>query len=141
MAQLGLVISKWSRAVFADMRKGGLTAANCTCSIWEGFTDTMRNIAQWKRWFTDNADLITPVRITADIRRAKAQGGASEPLDTLLLGKAGGARPRSGEPSQPLSAGSPIRRRFLDRGSSATYQRSCVARWAWRRCGATICCG
>jgi hypothetical protein len=33
----GLVISKWSREVFADMRKGGLTAANCTCSIWEGF--------------------------------------------------------------------------------------------------------
>ncbi len=33
----GLVISKWNRAVFADMRKGGLTAANCTCSIWEGF--------------------------------------------------------------------------------------------------------
>src|SRR6266478_9036132 len=31
----GLVISKWSRAVFADIRKGGLTAANCTCSIWE----------------------------------------------------------------------------------------------------------
>ena len=25
----------------------GLTAANCTCSIWEGFVDTMRNIAQW----------------------------------------------------------------------------------------------
>src|SRR5215469_10513521 len=40
----GLVISKWSRAVFADMRKGGLTAANYTCSIWEGFVDTMRNI-------------------------------------------------------------------------------------------------
>ncbi len=70
----GLVISKWSRAVFADMRKGGLTAANCTCSIWEGFADTMRNIAQWKRWFTDNGDLITPVRTTADIRGAKAEG-------------------------------------------------------------------
>jgi membrane dipeptidase len=70
----GLVISKWSRAVFADMRKGGLTAANCTCSIWEGFADTMRNVAQWKRWFTDNGDLITPVRTTADIRRAKAEG-------------------------------------------------------------------
>ena len=70
----GLVISKWSRAVFVDMRKGGLTAANCTCSIWEGFADTMRNIAQWKRWFTDNADLITSVRTTADIRRAKAEG-------------------------------------------------------------------
>jgi membrane dipeptidase len=70
----GLVISKWSRAVFADMRRGELTAANCTCSIWEGFVETMRHIAQWKRWFADNSDLITPVRTTADIRRAKAEG-------------------------------------------------------------------
>ena len=70
----GLVISKWSRAVFADMRRGGLTAANCTCSIWEGFVETMRNIAQWKRWFADNADLIAPVGTAADIRRAKAEG-------------------------------------------------------------------
>src|SRR6516225_4896262 len=70
----GLVISKWSRAVFADMRTGGLTAANCTCSIWEGFVGTMRNIAQWKRWCVDNADLITLVRTTADIRRVKAEG-------------------------------------------------------------------
>jgi membrane dipeptidase len=70
----GLIVSKWSRAVFSDMRKGGLTAANCTCSIWEGFADTMRNIALWKRWLTDNGDLILPVRTTADIRRAKAEG-------------------------------------------------------------------
>jgi hypothetical protein len=53
-----------------------------------------------------------------------SQGGASEPPNTLLRGKTG-ARPRSGEPSQPLSAGSTIRRRFLDRGSSATHQQSC----------------
>lgn len=70
----GLIVSKWSRAVFADMRKGGLTAANCTCSIWHGFADTMRNIAQWKRWFAENADLIAPVRSAADIARAKAEG-------------------------------------------------------------------
>jgi membrane dipeptidase len=56
----GLVISKWSRAVFADMREGGLTAANCTCSIWEGFVETMRHMAQWKRWFADKSDVITP---------------------------------------------------------------------------------
>jgi membrane dipeptidase len=68
----GLIISKWSRAVFADMRKGGLTAANCTCSVWEGFEATMRNVAQWKRWFLDHADLIMPVHTTADIARAKA---------------------------------------------------------------------
>ena len=70
----GLIIANWSRAVFADMRKGGLTAANCTCSIWEGFTATMRNLAQWKRWFADNADLIIPVRSAADIGRAKTEG-------------------------------------------------------------------
>src|SRR5437763_4026950 len=68
----GLVVSKWSRAVFADMRRGGLTAANCTCSIWEGFVGTMRHIAQWKRWFADNSDLITAVRTTA-VRRAKVE--------------------------------------------------------------------
>ena len=74
----GLVISKWNRAVFVDMRKGGLTTANCTCSIWEGFAGTMRNIAQWKRWFADSANLITPVRLTADISRAKAEGKTGE---------------------------------------------------------------
>ena len=26
----GLIISKWNREVFEDMRKGGITAANCT---------------------------------------------------------------------------------------------------------------
>ncbi|MGH9205963.1 MAG: membrane dipeptidase, partial [Acidimicrobiales bacterium] len=68
----GLIISNWSRAVFEDLRKGGLTAANCTCSRWEGFEGTMRNIAQWKRWLRDNADLIMPVRTAADIGRAKS---------------------------------------------------------------------
>ena len=33
----GLIIAKWNRELFEDMRKGGLTAANCTVSVWEGF--------------------------------------------------------------------------------------------------------
>jgi membrane dipeptidase len=70
----GLIISRWSRAVFEDMRRGGLTAANCTCSVWEGFEATMRNIAEWKRWFREHSDLIMPVRTAADIRRAKQAG-------------------------------------------------------------------
>lgn len=70
----GLVISKWSRAVFASMRDGGITAANCTCAVWEGFHDTMRAIAQWKRWFREHDDLIMPVHSAADIGRAKAAG-------------------------------------------------------------------
>ena len=31
-----------ARTVFADMRRGGLTAANASCSVWEGFDRTMR---------------------------------------------------------------------------------------------------
>jgi len=68
----GLIISKFSRAVFQDMRNGGLTAANCTCCVWENFEGTMRNIAQWNRLFADNSDLILPVQTIADIRAAKA---------------------------------------------------------------------
>jgi len=70
----GLNVSDWSRAVFEDMSKGGVTAANCTCSVWEDFRDTMRNIAHWKTWFRDHADLLTQVYRTADIARAKREG-------------------------------------------------------------------
>jgi membrane dipeptidase len=70
----GLIISRWSRSVFEDMRKGGLTAANCTCSVWEEFEATMRNVAEWKRLLRENADLVTQVHTTADIRRAKREG-------------------------------------------------------------------
>lgn len=70
----GLIIARWDRSVFEDMRRGGLTAANCTCSVWEGFQATMNNIAEWRRMFREHADLIMPVHSTADIRRAKELG-------------------------------------------------------------------
>ena len=70
----GLIVSNWSEDVFRDMRKGGLTAANCTCCVWEGFADTMANIAQWNGWFREHGDLIVKARSTADIRRAKEEG-------------------------------------------------------------------
>jgi membrane dipeptidase len=70
----GLIVSNFGREIFEDMRKGGITAANCTCCIWEGFTETMRNIMRWKAWFRENSDLILQVKTTADIRRAKAEG-------------------------------------------------------------------
>ena len=40
----GLVIAKWDRDLFEEMRRGGLTAANCTVSVWEGFQNTVNNI-------------------------------------------------------------------------------------------------
>ena len=70
----GLIIADWSEEVFRDMRKGGLTAANCTCCVWEGFAETMANIARWNGWFRDHDDLIVKARTTADIRRAKEEG-------------------------------------------------------------------
>ena len=70
----GLIVSNWSAEVFQDMRKGGLTAANCTCCVWEGFSETMNNIARWNGWFREHDDLIVKARTAADIRKAKEDG-------------------------------------------------------------------
>lgn len=70
----GLVISDFTRAVLQDMRDGGITAANCTCSIWEGFEATMRNVATWHRMFAEHADLIMPIHRVADVAEARRQG-------------------------------------------------------------------
>lgn len=69
----GLLICRWSREIFEDMRRGGLAAANCTCSVWENFRETMNNIAQWKRWFVEHNDILMPVHTTSDIRRAREE--------------------------------------------------------------------
>ena len=70
----GLIVSSWSRDVFEDMRRGELTAANCTCSVWEGFQATMNNVSEWKCFFRENEDLILQVYTTADIQEAKSAG-------------------------------------------------------------------
>ena len=70
----GLEICNWSRSVFEDMRRGGLTAVNATCSVWEGISGSLDNIAQWKKWFRENDDIILQVFKAADIRRAKKEG-------------------------------------------------------------------
>ncbi|WP_321855275.1 dipeptidase [Paraburkholderia tropica] len=69
----GLNISKFDRSVFEDMRKGGITAANCTVSVWESFTKTVDNIAQMKQQIRDNGELLMLVRTTDDILRAKKE--------------------------------------------------------------------
>lgn len=70
----GLIIAKWNRELFEDMRKGGLTAANCTVSVWEGFQATINSIVASQKLIRENSDLVLPVRTTADIRKAKEQG-------------------------------------------------------------------
>ena len=70
----GLIVSNWGREIFENMREGGLTGANCTCCVWENFAGTMQNIAEWKKRFDAEADIITQAYTTADIRAAKAAG-------------------------------------------------------------------
>ncbi|WP_338759808.1 dipeptidase [Massilia sp. METH4] len=70
----GLIIAKWDRDIFEDMRRGGLTAANCTVSVWEGFNDTVANIADMKKLIRENSELVSLVRSTEDILTAKRKG-------------------------------------------------------------------
>jgi membrane dipeptidase len=70
----GLVVSKFDRSVFEDMRAGGITAANCTCCVWEEFTETAANVARWKRMLRENSDILTQVYSVDDIGRAKTEG-------------------------------------------------------------------
>ena len=69
----GLIIAKWNRELFEDMRKGGLTAANCTVSVWEGFQATVNNIAASQKpnntSATSNANRPSPEPIQKPRRR------------------------------------------------------------------------
>ncbi|MEO9338339.1 dipeptidase [Mesorhizobium sp. SB112] len=70
----GLIISNWSGEIFQEMRQSGLTAANCTCSVWEGFEETVQNIARWNGWFREYSDDIIKAQSVEDILRAKKAG-------------------------------------------------------------------
>lgn len=69
----GLIVSNWSPALFAEMRKGGLSAANCTCSVWEDFADSMKEMSVWKERFHNWSDVVTQVYTVDDIFRAQAE--------------------------------------------------------------------
>jgi membrane dipeptidase len=70
----GLEVANWSRPVFEDMHRAGITAANCTCCIWEGFEATMANVAAFRRWIRENDDILRPVQTVRDIEAAKQEG-------------------------------------------------------------------
>jgi len=71
----GLNASKNLPKVYELMRAGGLTAVHVThCSPYMRLTDTMKSMAQWKRWFRDYADSVVQIYSVADIHRAKQEG-------------------------------------------------------------------
>ncbi len=70
----GLVIAKFSRSIFKEMQKGKITAANCTCSVWENFNQTIDNLTMWNDHFERNSDIICNIKKYEDIDKAKADG-------------------------------------------------------------------
>lgn len=82
----GLNVSKFDRKVFEEMRRGNVTAANCTCSVWENFRDTMENISIWKKHLALNADILLEVRTPDDIIKAKKENKTG-----IILGFQNGA--------------------------------------------------
>tara|TARA_R110000796_G_scaffold210102_1_gene326376 strand:+ start:7948 stop:8931 length:984 start_codon:yes stop_codon:yes gene_type:complete len=69
-----LLVCNFDRGIFEEMKKGGITVANCTCCVWEDFHDTMKSVAHWKRLFNENADLIMQVKTVEDIYEAAQKG-------------------------------------------------------------------
>lgn len=71
----GLLICKWSRDIFEAMKRGGLTAANCTAALpYANVLDSLRSMAQFHKWFVEHGDVIRPIYSTADIAAARAEG-------------------------------------------------------------------
>ena len=70
----GLQYSNWDRALFEELKKGGLSAVHATLAYWEDARATLRLIGDWHRRFERHGDLILPVRSADDVVAAKASG-------------------------------------------------------------------
>jgi microsomal dipeptidase-like Zn-dependent dipeptidase len=64
----------WSRAIFQQMRAGGVDCVHVTICYWENFRETVANFSRWHRLFEQHADLIRPVKTAEDVRCAQEEG-------------------------------------------------------------------
>ena len=71
----GLNVSNWnSPAVYQSLHSGGVTAINATIAVWEGYRETMDNIAAWIRRSREYEDILMQARSSQDILGAKETG-------------------------------------------------------------------
>lgn len=70
----GLQINNWDRAVFEELRRGGISGVNATCAVWEGPAETLHAVGEWLHLAAEHADVITLAGSAADIRTAKEDG-------------------------------------------------------------------
>ena len=71
----GLNVSNWdSPAVYRSLHRGGITAVNVTVATWEGYLETLDKTSAWLRRLEKKQDILTQVKVTEDILRAKRDG-------------------------------------------------------------------
>jgi len=70
----GLQYSNWNRAIFQQLKEGGVTMMHVTVVYHEQIRETLLRIGEWNRQFELHHDLIMPVKSAADIRLAKKLG-------------------------------------------------------------------
>jgi membrane dipeptidase len=70
----GLQYSNWDRAIFEQLKQGGVTMVHVTIVYHEQIRETLLRISEWNRHFEMNSDLIMPVKSADDIRLAKSIG-------------------------------------------------------------------
>lgn len=70
----GLQYANWSKAIFKQMRQGGVAAVHVTICYHEDFRETVRNISAWNHRFERFSDLIVPGRTAADVDGAIDDG-------------------------------------------------------------------
>ena len=71
----GLNVSRGeSPSVYESLHAGEVTAINATIAVWEGFRETLDNIARWPRRFAEHSDTLVQAHSAADIVQAKSDG-------------------------------------------------------------------
>lgn len=65
-----LQISKWDRPTLEEARLGGVHGIHATCAVWEGTSDTIRNVSDWYSLQRENSDIVSLVTSSAGIREA-----------------------------------------------------------------------
>lgn len=65
-----LQISNWDRPTLEEARLGGVHGIHATCAVWEGTSDTIRNVSDWYSLQRENSDIVSLVTSSAGIREA-----------------------------------------------------------------------
>ncbi len=65
-----LQISKWNRQTLEEARLGGVNGIHATCAVWEGTSDTIRNISDWYSLERENSGIVSLQTTAAGIREA-----------------------------------------------------------------------